>query len=197
MLHRVALVRTDISEERSASFIRVIRIGELGTLAVTSNRRKLRGGAKFPETSEFTRATRCNIPEDGILHKWKFRISHCTGKSCPYFFRVGYKTPPLSTCYEEMISFEDKVLCAELAWNCGKENVGIIMFKVCDHSVWLVHPLFAVRAITIRKLASFSSLREWDLTVLCPQVHLQGSGSRDATRGLVIQHAPFRGQAAP
>jgi hypothetical protein len=38
MLHRVALVRTDISEQLSASFIRVTRIGELGTtLAVTSN----------------------------------------------------------------------------------------------------------------------------------------------------------------
>jgi hypothetical protein len=36
----VALVRTDVSEELSASFIRVTRIGELGTtLAVTSNRR--------------------------------------------------------------------------------------------------------------------------------------------------------------
>jgi hypothetical protein len=39
MLGRVALVRTDVSEELSASFIRVTRIGELGTtLAITSNR---------------------------------------------------------------------------------------------------------------------------------------------------------------
>jgi hypothetical protein len=38
MLHRVALVRTDVSEELSASFIRVTRIGELRTtLAVSSN----------------------------------------------------------------------------------------------------------------------------------------------------------------
>jgi hypothetical protein len=43
MLRRVALVRTDVSEEFSAYFIRVTRIGELGTtLAVTSNRRTLR-----------------------------------------------------------------------------------------------------------------------------------------------------------
>jgi hypothetical protein len=43
MLRRVALVRTDVSEKLSASFIRVTRIGELGTtLAVTSNRRTLR-----------------------------------------------------------------------------------------------------------------------------------------------------------
>jgi hypothetical protein len=39
MLRRVALVRTDDSEERIASIIRVKSIGELGTiLAVTSNR---------------------------------------------------------------------------------------------------------------------------------------------------------------
>jgi hypothetical protein len=39
MLRRVALVRTHVSEELSASFIRVTRIGELGkTLAVTSKR---------------------------------------------------------------------------------------------------------------------------------------------------------------
>jgi hypothetical protein len=43
MLRRVALVRADVSEERSATFIRVTRIGELGTtLAVASNRRTLR-----------------------------------------------------------------------------------------------------------------------------------------------------------
>jgi hypothetical protein len=51
MLCRVALVRSDVLEEVSASFIRVTRIGELGiTLAVTSNRRTLR-----------------NISEDSIL----------------------------------------------------------------------------------------------------------------------------------
>jgi hypothetical protein len=38
MLRRVDLVRTDDSEEISASIIRVTKIGELGTLAVTSNR---------------------------------------------------------------------------------------------------------------------------------------------------------------
>jgi hypothetical protein len=43
MLRRVALVRIDVSEELNASFLRVTRIGELGTtLAVTSNGRTLR-----------------------------------------------------------------------------------------------------------------------------------------------------------
>jgi hypothetical protein len=55
MLCRVALEGTDVSEELSASLIRVTRIGELGTtLVVTSNQR--------------TRAIRRNIPEDAILH---------------------------------------------------------------------------------------------------------------------------------
>jgi hypothetical protein len=48
MLRRVALVRTDVSEELSAFFIRVTRIGELGTtLAVTSNRLTLRTNKKY------------------------------------------------------------------------------------------------------------------------------------------------------
>jgi hypothetical protein len=42
MLRSVALVRTDVSEKLSASFISVTIIGELGTtLAATSNRRTL------------------------------------------------------------------------------------------------------------------------------------------------------------
>jgi hypothetical protein len=51
LLRRMALVRTDVSEKPSASFIRITRIGELGTTqAATSNRRTLHpdeGGARF------------------------------------------------------------------------------------------------------------------------------------------------------
>jgi hypothetical protein len=78
MLRRVALVRTDVSEERNASLMRVKRIGELGTtLAASINRSTLQ--TKFfitlmmedihsSDTSLHARAKRCNIPEDGIFH---------------------------------------------------------------------------------------------------------------------------------
>jgi hypothetical protein len=64
MLRRVALVGTDVSEECIASIIRVTRIGELETLAVTSNRSTLRRNA----LCVLTRATRRHIQEDCILH---------------------------------------------------------------------------------------------------------------------------------
>jgi hypothetical protein len=48
LLSRVALVRTDVSVEPGASFIRVTKIGELGTThAATSNRRKLQRNTKW------------------------------------------------------------------------------------------------------------------------------------------------------
>jgi hypothetical protein len=37
MLHSAALARTDVSEELSASFISVTRIGDLGTMLVTAS----------------------------------------------------------------------------------------------------------------------------------------------------------------
>jgi hypothetical protein len=48
MLRRVALERTDVSEECIVFTLRVTRIGELGaTLAVTSNRRTLRRNTQY------------------------------------------------------------------------------------------------------------------------------------------------------
>jgi hypothetical protein len=48
LLRRVALVRTYVSEEPGTSFIRVTKIGELGTTqAATSNQRTLQRNTLF------------------------------------------------------------------------------------------------------------------------------------------------------
>jgi hypothetical protein len=65
MLRSVALVRTHVSEELSASFIRVTKIGELGTtLAVTSNRRTLRRNTGISSQRAPV------VPSSQILEEW-------------------------------------------------------------------------------------------------------------------------------
>jgi hypothetical protein len=125
MLRRVTLVRVDVSEELSASFIRVTRIGELGTTLVVTfvflrSVRRLLGMANVvpistilvtlmietlssPETLVLTRATRRNIPEDAILHSGYYppscllflHLKHITETS--YCLRLQAERTRLST----------------------------------------------------------------------------------------------------
>jgi hypothetical protein len=102
MLRRVPLVRTDVSEELSAPFIRVTRIGEVRTLAVTSNPSVvpsspilvtlMKKALSSPEKAVLARATRRNIPEDIILPSFGSPICELEHK------KTSFKTRILETC---------------------------------------------------------------------------------------------------
>jgi hypothetical protein len=91
----VGLVRTNVSEERIASTIRVTTIGELRTmLAVTSQHASVASygcvlsspilvtlmmeASSFSVTSFLTTATRLNMPEIAILHSHRRETSNPT-----------------------------------------------------------------------------------------------------------------------
>jgi hypothetical protein len=83
----VALVRTDVLEELSASIITVTKMGEIGTLAVTSSPTLvtvMMEALSSSETSVLTGATRRNIPEDDILHR------HCRENLKSYIALTGW-----------------------------------------------------------------------------------------------------------
>jgi hypothetical protein len=135
ILRRVALVRTDVSEERSASFIRVTRIGELGTtLAVTSNRRTIRRNIYPPcmnpsrRSEQFlavcccsicrARAVRCIHPPSSFL---RINFIH---------FRVSSTSADL---HLEHGNIRGQFCC--LMSTSGGRSVGIVRSRTKGHGV--------------------------------------------------------------
>jgi hypothetical protein len=70
MLRRVALPRTNVSEERIASIIGVEGTSELGTSAVTIT--QMMEAIRSSETLVLARITLRNIPDNDIVHRrWR------------------------------------------------------------------------------------------------------------------------------
>jgi hypothetical protein len=106
MLRRVALVKTDVSEELSASIIRATRIGQLGTtLAVPSHRRTLRRNFFAACVGCYLRITL--FPVHRFLSPWWWRRSvptkrrflqqhhGVTSQKTPFFIVTAVKTSNL------------------------------------------------------------------------------------------------------
>jgi hypothetical protein len=91
MLLRVALVRTDISEELSSPLIRLVFLRSLLRLLFTASVvlsspilvTLMKDALRSYETSILTRATWRNIPEDAILYFYMLRLIK---KKCDFLY---------------------------------------------------------------------------------------------------------------
>jgi hypothetical protein len=97
MLRHMALVITDVSEESGASFIRVTRIGELGTThAATSNRRTLRRNTWYIGVTLMKEAP---VPPKRRFLQEPHGV---TSQKTPFFIVTAMKTSNLTQKYTKL-----------------------------------------------------------------------------------------------
>jgi hypothetical protein len=106
MLCCVALLRTDFLEELSPSIIVVTRIGELGMLAITSNRRTLLVTANVPSSQILVTPMMeaLSSSEKSVLKE----PHGITSQKTPFFIVTAIKTSNLTLFKESIQTYWNK-----------------------------------------------------------------------------------------
>jgi hypothetical protein len=113
MLRRVVLVRTDVSEEPGVSFIRVTRIGELGTTqAATSNRRTLRRFLQEPHGVTSQKTSFFSTWDDNITDEIDWGIC--------------YEPKMLTKCCSKNLKRRNNIVNV---WACERQAFITVMFR--------------------------------------------------------------------
>jgi hypothetical protein len=136
LLRRVALVRTDVSEEPTyaakVSLRSVCRLLVAACVVPSSPIfvTLMKDAPGSSETSVFTRATRCNNPEDTILHSHRRENLKSYIGTMLVTANVEFSSPILFDSMEELISSETLLLTSHMVPHPrGRHSSYPVMFQ--------------------------------------------------------------------